>query len=281
MNDYIKQNFDDAVGTTRDTTFRSRRAMERQYGELGTMDQGFVSDPGGFGFDRASRVYDTGGYDPETLKYEGRMPTLGPEVLAAMRLFRDQGGQSPSYGFQPQSQPEYIGFIKQLIAGLNDPRTQALLAPGMALTKAPQAAWNVTRVVPNMASERGNFNPFGWLARPNSMDPRPELNMNVPLSHMNEQIKGIESPKNFVGHIEDINKISRIMREGSEATKPMSAEEQIAYLAQIRATNKHLADRVEDTTLGQRSLQMQDNAAWSEEGPPPPEMIRRLFGFER
>lgn len=118
MNDYIKQNFDDAVGTTRDTTFRSRRAMERQYGELGAMDQGFVSDPGDFDFDRAPRVYDTGGYDPETLEYKKRMPTLSPEVLAAIRLFRDQGGQSPSYGFTPQPQPEYIGILRQMLERL-------------------------------------------------------------------------------------------------------------------------------------------------------------------
>jgi hypothetical protein len=191
-----------------------------------------------------------------------------------------EGGQSPSYGFQSKPEPEYTGFIKQLIAGLSDDRTQKMLTPGLSLMRAPQAVRNATRVMPNMASERGNWNPFGWVARPNSMDPRPEFNMNVPLSHMNEQIKDVGSSKNFVGHIEDINKISKIMREGSEATKPMSAEEQVAFLARIRGVNPHLADKVEDAALGQRRLQMQNNAAWAEEGPPP-EMIRRLFGFER
>lgn len=190
-----------------------------------------------------------------------------------------EGGQSPVYGFQSQPQPEYIGFLKQVVAGLMDPRTQALLAPGMALTKAPQAAWNATRVLPNVVSERGNWNPFGWLARPNSMDPRPELNMNVPLSHMREQISNTPNARGFVEHIEDINKISRVMREGNETIKPMSAQEQMGYLAHIRETNPHLARQVEDTILGQRKLQVADNGAWASEGPPPPEMVKRLFGY--
>lgn len=44
-----------------------------------------------------------------------------------------EGGQSPAYGFQPQAQPEYIGYLKQVLAALNDERLGALFAPGMGL----------------------------------------------------------------------------------------------------------------------------------------------------
>lgn len=32
--------------------------------------------------------------------------------------------QSPTYGFQPQAQPEYIGYLKQVLDALADPRNQ-------------------------------------------------------------------------------------------------------------------------------------------------------------
>lgn len=189
-------------------------------------------------------------------------------------------GQSPQYGFKPQPEPEYIGFIKQLIAGLNDPRTQAMLAPGMGLAKAPQAAWNATRIAPNMASERGNWNPFGWIFRPNSMDPRPELNMNVPLSHMREQISGVPNAKEFVGHVEDVNKLADIMRNGNETIRSMDAATQTAYLSKMREVNPQLSRSVEDAILGQRKLQMENNRAFSVEDKVPPEILRRMFGYK-
>ena len=161
-----------------------------------------------------------------------------------------------------------------------DPRTQAMLAPGMGLAKAPQAAWNATRIAPNMASERGNWNPFGWIFRPNSMDPRPELNMNVPLSHMQEQLKGAPSAKDFVGHVEDVNKVANIMREGDATIRPMDSATQTAYLAKMREVNPQLSRSVEDTILGQRELQIENNKAFSVENQVPPEMLRRLFGYK-
>lgn len=59
----------------------------------------------------------------------------------------------------------------------------------------------------------------------------------------------------------------------------MSTSEQMGYLTRVRETNPHLARQVEDTILGQRNLQIADNGAWASEGPPPPEMARRLFGY--
>lgn len=192
-----------------------------------------------------------------------------------------QGGQSPTYGFQSQPQPEYIGFLKQILASLMDPRTQALLAPGMALTRAPQAAWNATRIMPNIASERGNWNPFGWLARPNSMDPRPELNMSVPLSHMREQMPGVPSTREFVDHVGDVNRLGKILDYGDKAVR-MTPESRAAYLKQIEGVNPQLGRDAENAAQGMRRLQAEDVRMYGQsgqEGAVPPEMMRRIFGY--
>lgn len=189
--------------------------------------------------------------------------------------------QSPQYGFTPQPEPEYIRLIKQIIAGLNDPRTQAMFAPGMGLAKAPQAAWNATRIAPNLTSERGNWNPFGWLARPNSMDPRPELNMNVPLSHMREQMPGVPSTKEFVEHVGDVNRLGRILDYGDDAVR-MTPESRAAYLEKINQVNPRLGQDAEAAALGMRRLQAEDVRGYGQagqEGAPPPEMVKRLFGY--
>lgn len=39
-------------------------------------------------------------------------------------MSREVNGQSPAYGFQPQAQPEYIGYLKQVLNALSDPRNQ-------------------------------------------------------------------------------------------------------------------------------------------------------------
>jgi len=125
-----------------------------------------------------------------------------------MYQIRQQPGQSPVYGFEqnPQRHP-MAQFIDTVAAALNDPRTAALLAPGMGLLRAPGLVAQAGRAIPNMWSERGSV-PFGWLRRERSMDPRPEFNMNVPLSHVQEQLPGTPNYKSYVEGIQDLNALA-------------------------------------------------------------------------
>ncbi len=172
-----------------------------------------------------------------------------------------QGGQSPTYGFQPQPQPEYIGFLKQILAGLMDPRTQALLAPGMGLMKAPQAAWNATRMVPNLMSERGSI---GGFSRPNIPGPRSATDpggFSVPVSRLEQQISSIgdeamsgtedlvRKRSNYIDAMEGLQEIDKARRGLFGPVQQMEANKFVDFAPQLR----ELVDRTAEQMHGMRS----------------------------
>lgn len=196
---------------------------------------------------------------------QARYATVPQAVNAAQWRSRmgggPEGGQSPTYGFQPQPQPEYIGYLKQVIQALSDERLGALFAPGMGLMKAPQVAWNATRMAPNLMSERGSI---GGFSRPNIQGPRSTTDpggFNVPVSKLEQQISSIGDETmpgtedlirkryNYIEAMEGLQEIDNARRGLLGPVQQMEANKFVASAPQL----KELVERTAEQMHGMRS----------------------------
>lgn len=161
--------------------------------------------------------------------------------------------QSPAYGFQPQAQPEYIGYLKQVLAALGDERLGALFAPGMGLMRAPQAIRNAVSIRPNMSNERGSIPGFH---NPNVHNPTPQDpgGFNVPTRIMEQQApirSSAESQaipdmrQNYLEGIQGLQNLDLARRGVSgpvaqmEANKLLQAMPQIKDIVDVTAERMH------------------------------------------
>lgn len=224
-----------------------------------------------FGFERAR--YDSIPQAVNAAQWRSRMGG-GPE-----------GGQSPAYGFQPQPQPEYIGFINKLLDVLADPRNQWMGTGMMGGTikgvgklrnlfadkeAARMGGFNVP--IQKMTKDMKGVSAYGesnW-----KPDPKPFEHLGFD-PETAQEIANTPAPgirRGYLDQLQDSNEMSRQMRLGTPLEKLQMGE---AY----GLFDTRLQKEISDIMGGQAALADMNKRAMTQTEGPPPEMVKRLFGY--
>ena len=180
-------------------------------------------------------------------------------------------GQSPSYGFQPQPQPEYIGYLKQVLNALADPRNQWM---GTGLMGGTVKGVGGLR---NFFEHRQPFQDPGGFAVPLK-----KMTNDVPLLKSepmrgSEGLEGATMPgpyRSYLDRMADANSMAKTLsgRQGNLL-------EQLQMRDAVNEMHPSIQGEIEGADKGQRALDWLNRQARTHEEGPPPEMIKRLFGY--
>lgn len=177
-----------------------------------------------------------------------------------------EGGQSPAYGFQPQPQPEYIGYLNKVLEVLSDPRNQ----------------WMGTGLMGGTIKGVGGLRSFFEYRQP-FRDPG---GFHVPASDLIKKNPSLDSyrelAKDGLGavdqgmantrHITDVREMNRDVKNWGD---PNPLRRQLAQ-------DKYLEGTTHDQLMRDKVFQgleaLKQAGRPPDEGPPP-EMVKRLFGY--
>lgn len=181
-------------------------------------------------------------------------------------------GQSPAYGFQPQPEPEYIGFLKTVLQALGDERNSWIgLGPMAGTIKGVGKLRNY--FADKEAARMGGFTV-----------PLQKMTHDIPLlksegAKGSEGLMGTTLPgphQAYVDRLADANSMAKTL-SGRQGT----LLEQLQTRDAVKEMHPAIQAEIEGADKGQRALDQLNRQARTHEEGPPPEMIRRLFGFER
>lgn len=211
-----------------------------------------------FGFERAR--YDSIPQAVNAAQWRSRMGG-GPE-----------GGQSPAYGFQPQPQPEYIGFINKLLDVLSDPRNQ-WMGTGMMGGTIKGVGKLRNFFADKEAARMGGFRPSLHDMKTASPDIVPTGPNQFKGSIGNEKAWNDA----YIGNV----KMGNDAVEALQSSDPLLRTVANEMYRVIEHSKPEYAEQINQTMVGRQQLADLNNRAMTQTEGPPPEMIRRLFGFER
>lgn len=183
-----------------------------------------------------------------------------------------QGGQSPVYGFQPQPQPEYIGYLNKILEVLSDPRNQWMGTGLMGGTiKGVGGLRNF--FADKEAARMGGFRPSLQHMKTSSPDIEPTGPNQWKGSIGNEKAWNDA----YIGNVKMGNDAVDALRASDPLTRTVANE----MYRVMEHFNPGYAEQINQTMVGRQQLEDMNKRAMTQTEGPPPEMIRRLFGFER
>lgn len=169
-----------------------------------------------------------------------------------------EGGQSPAYGFTPQPEPEYIGMLKTVLQALGDERNSWIgMGPMAGMIKGVGKLRNY--FADKEAARMGGFNvPTGGMRR---QDPY------LPKGAGEADTRGA-----YIAGMEENNNIASRMRSQNPM---MQLEGENSY----REALTHQQQMIDKIMGGQEAADAANRQAMGHQEGPPPEMIKRLFGY--
>lgn len=193
---------------------------------------------------------------------QARYETVPQAVNAAQWRSRmgggPEGGQSPAYGFQSKPEPEYIGFINRLLDVLSDPRNQWMGTGLMGGTiKGVGGLRNF--LADKEAARMGGFSvPTAIMRRQDPYLPKGAGEIDTRGAY----IAGMDENNRIASRMRSTNPLENVV--GNDSYREALTAQQVA---------------VDKTIAGQSALEAANRRAMTQTEGPPPEMIKRLFGY--